>query len=584
MYKVTRFILLGVVLALVLALAIPAVAQEERPTGSGAPIILPNFGADIATLNPILSADGSSNTIISRIYPGFIGIDPDTGFWGEAQPGSIVLNWSISDDGLVYTFNLRDDFFWTDGVPVTSADVLYFWEAINDLSVNVSGSFTNLREVIQSVEAPDPQTVVVTFFNPDCNAIDSAGSLRPVPAHVFRELFPEFSDMNDSPANLNPTVTAGPWNFLNFRPGEQVTLVANPDYPDGNVVAEGWIFKNVADQNVQAEQFLAGQLTYQGVPTTRFSEFKELVEQGRFFGHESSRANMRFLAMNLADPNNPLPGLDEDGNPIDQGLHPIFGDVRVRQALNFAMNFEEINQGVFQNTGIQMATHSRPDNWAHPTDIEPYPFDQERAIELLEEAGWVLGPDGIRVCQGCLYATEVDPSFEGSRLTFVLETNAGNVSQEALGVLLQDQWREVGFEVDFAPIDFNILVEKFTAQTFDAVMIFWGFGFPFDPDGTVVTFGAENDIPNSGFNAVSYYNPRVEEILRTARSLPGCDQEERAALYREMYLILQEETPWIWIGVGQTLAVGQLSIEGWDPKPTAASEVLWNEESWFIAP
>lgn len=585
MNRFTKLVLVGLTLALVLALGLPAVAQDTP--ASGAPLILPNFGSDPATFNPILSADGTSAAIISRIFPAFIGIDPDTGYFGKGLPQALATDWTISEDGLTYTFTLREDWAWSDGTPITSADVKYFWDILADENngVNVSGSFTNLRELIESVEAPAPNVVEVKFFEPLCNSLDSAATLQVVPAHYYQQLFPTPADMNDSPENLNPVVNAGPWTFLNFRPGEQVTLGSNVEYPDGVVVPEGWIYKNVADQTVQAEQFLAGQLTYMSVPNARYKEFQQYVADGQFQGFETARTNMRFLAFNTADPANPQPGRDEEGNIIEQGLHPIFGDVRVRQALNYAMNFEEINEGVFLGTGLQMATHSRPDDWAYPQDLQPYPFDLEQAAALLEEAGWVdTDGDGVRNCQGCLYAQEVDPAFEGSPMAFVLETNAGNTSQEALGVLIQDQWKQVGVSVDFQPIDFNLLVEKFTAQTFDAIMIFWGFGFPFDPDGVSVTFGVENDLPNSGFNSVSYYNERVQEILDTARALPGCDQETRRELYSEMYNILHEESPWIWIGVGQVLLVAQNNVEGWSPKPTAANEALWNEESWFVAP
>ncbi len=595
MKTLSRIFVAGMCMVLLTALCLPALAQDEPGTASGAPLILPNFGADPATFNPILSNDGTSNAIIDRIFPDFIGVDDDSGFFAPGVAGALVTDWSVSDDNLVYTFTLRDDLAWSDGTTVTSADVQYFWDALNDPTVTASGSFTSLRDIIASVESPDPQTVVVTFNNPDCNAINSAGALQVVPAHYYTQLFPERADMNDSEFNMNPEVTAGTFTFLNFRPGEQVTLKASETYPDSTVVPQGWIYKNVADQTVQAEQFLAGQLTYMGVPTARVPEFGELVEAGDYFGHYSTRANMRFMAFNMADPSNPQPGLDEEGNRIDQGQHPIFGGytvdgeptpggLKVRQALNYGMNFEEINNGVFANTGIQMATHSRPDNWAHPTDMEVYPYDPDMANQLLDEAGWIdEDGDGVRECVSCDYLS-VDPSFAGSPLEFTYSTNAGNTSQEAMGVLLQDQWAEIGAKVNFEAIDFNVLVDNFTAQTFDAVSIFWGFGFPFDPDGLTDVFSVDADIPGSGFNTGSFYNARFEELIDTARALPGCDVNERKELYQEAYGIVKENSPWIHIGIGQTLVVAQPNVEGWAPKPSAALEALYNEESWFIAP
>jgi len=590
MNKLTRILLVGLFIALISALIIPVAAQEVGPA-EGGPVILPNFGADVATLNPFISTDGTSSAVWTRLYPGFLSVDPEIGYYapnveGGTAGNGIVESWEISEDGTEYTFTLRDDIMWSDGTPITSADIAYAWEVIQDETVTNNSNLTVLLDLIASLETPDEHTVVVGFNSADCNALDSVASIPVVPSHVYRELYPTNSDMNDSDANLTAPVNSSVWSFLNFRPGEQVTLVANPEHPFATgdyVVPQGWIYKNVADQTVQVEQFLAGQLTAMGAPSARQQELLDMVNAGELLGFESERANYRFVGLNLADPSNPQPGLDEDGNALEQGLHPIFGDVRVRQALNYAINYEELNAGAFNGFGFQGTTHSRPDSWAHNHDIEPYPFDPDMAAELLEEAGWTdEDGDGIRECHGCLYAEEVDPSFEGSPLAFELNTNAGNTSQEALGVILQDQWGEVGFDVTFQAIDFNVLVENFTAQTFDAIMIFWGFGFPADPDGITGTFHPTEDQPGIGFNAVSYNNERVNELLDEARALPGCDQAERAELYGEIQQILHDESPWIWIGGGKTLTVAQPNVQGWDPRPNAVSPTGWNEDAWVI--
>lgn len=592
MKKLTRLALLTMLVALFAALSLPVSAQEaEVPApGTGGPVILPNFGADAATLNPFLAADGTSSAVISRLYPTFLGVDPEIGYFAPNAPDGLVSGWTISDDGLEYTFTLREDLKWSDGVSITSADVVYAWEIVADQSVNLSGSYTALRDVIANVEAIDDYTVKFTFYSPDCNALDSAGTLPYiVPSHIYKAQFPNNADMNESELNFTAPVTFGAFSFLDFSPGEQITLVADTTYPDayrgaGQVIPEGWIYKNVADQTVQTEQFLAGQLTYMSVPANRQQELTDMVAAGDYLGFETARVNTRFIALNIGDPNNPQPALDEDGNRIDQGLHPIFGDVRVRQALNYGIDFDAINEAVFFGFGIQGATHSRPDGWEWNDAIEPYPFDQEKANALLEEAGWVdTDGDGIRECQGCKYATEVDADFEGSPLEFEFLTNAGNTSQEALGTVLQDLWGQIGFKVNFSSIDFNVLVETLQAQTYDAIMIFWGFGFPTDPDGITAVFSESADIPVSGFNTGSYYNERVEELLDTARALPGCDREERKEMYGEVLQILHDESPWIWVGLAKVLLVGQPTIvDGWDPRETVATQALWNEDAWVI--
>lgn len=583
-----KILLVGLCLALLGIIAVPVIGQDVGP-GEGAPVINPNFGGDIATLNPIIADDGSSNDIIDLIYPDFLEVSVDTGVITAGAAGSMVTDWTISEDGMVYTFTLRDDWFWDDGTPVTSADIQYVWDAIQDEELLANGNLLDVKDKVASVESPDAQTVVITFKGAACNAIDTAAAINPVPAHVYRELFgDDYAAMNESEDNLNPTVSAGRFKFLNFRPGEQVTLIANQDYPDaagGAVIPEGFIDKVVTDQTIQTEQFLAGDLSYMNVPQGRQDELQALVDAGEYQGTQTRRFNIRFVALNTADSNNPQPGRDEDGNDIDQGIHRLFGDVRVRQALNYAVDFGAINEGVFFGAGLQVPTHSGATNWVDISDIEPYPFDPDQAAALLEDAGWIdEDGDGIRECHGCLYATEVDADFEGEPLAFELLTNSGNVSQEALGNVLSDLWGEIGFDVDFAPIDFNVLVDTFTGQDFDAVMIFWGFGFPEDPDGIRVTFGPENDEPGSGFNAVSYNNARVNELLDTALVLPGCDVTERAALYHEAYQILRDDSPWLWLGGSTGLVVAQNNIENFERRETHSLPSFWNVENWTIVP
>lgn len=583
-----KLLFAGLCLALLGIFVIPTIAQEVGP-GEGGIVIAPNFGADIATLNPIISQDGPSNDMIDLIYPEFLEVSVDTGLITAGAAGSLVTDWAISDDGLVYTFTLRDDWFWSDGTPVTSADVQYVWDAIQNEDVQYNSNFNDVKEKVASVESPDDHTIVFTFKEAACNAVDVAATLGPVPAHVYRELFgDDFAAMNESEANLNPTVAAGRFSFLNFRPGEQLTLAANQGYPDaatGAVIPEGFIYRTVADQTVQTEQFLAGELSYMSVPQSRQDELQALVDAGEYQGSPTLQFNIRFVGLNTADPENPQPGLDEDGNAIDQGMHPVLGDVRVRQALNYAIDYDAINDGVFFGYGYRVPTHSGATNWVDISDIEPYPFDQDAARELLEEAGWTdADGDGVRECTGCLYATDYDADFEGEPLSFELLTNAGNVSQEALGNVLVDLWAEVGFDVSFSAIDFNVLVDTFTAQTYDAVMIFWGFGFPEDPDGIRVAFGPENDVPGAGFNAVSYNNPQLNELLDTALVMPGCDAAAREVLYQEAYQILRDESPWLWLGGSTGLVVAQNNVQNFDRRDTHSMPSFWNVESWTIVP
>ena len=250
-------------LSLMLFTLIMAVSAQE--TGSGGPIIEPNFGDDPKTFNPIIVNDGPSQDVIDRVFPDFIAVDSDSIQYEGGAKGGLVESWDIADDGVTYTFNLRDDLTWSDGVSITAADVVWFLDAA--LSGETTSPRQQLIDSIASYEAIDDYTLEIVFTEQTCTAIDVLSPVTPVPAHIFEEVFgDDFANMEENPYNLNPTVTGGEgFNFSNFRPGEQTTLLANPDFPDaelGSVVPAGWIYKIVTDQVVQMEQFFAGEITF----------------------------------------------------------------------------------------------------------------------------------------------------------------------------------------------------------------------------------------------------------------------------------------------------------------------------------
>ena len=576
MNKHVRIVVVAAALALTAMLIAPVAAQDM---GSGGPIIEPNFGDDPTTFNPIIANDGTSYDVINRMFPDFIGVDSATVQYMGGAKGALVSNWNIADDGVTYTFHLRDDMVWSDGAPITANDVAWFLDAV--LSGETSTPRQELSNRIESFEVIDDHTLVIVFDEANCTLIDTLSPVYPVPAHVYEEVYgDDYAGMDENEYNLNPTTTGGEsFVFSNFRPGEQTTLLANSDFTDaelGAVIPQGWVFKVVTDQVVQMEQFFVGELSFvDSVPQANRDDVKARGAAGEFQTFETPAATIRFLSLNIADPSNPQDGLDEDGNVIDQGHHPILGDVRVRQAMNYGMNFDEVNEGAFFNTGVPVASHVRPTDWSFPAGLEPYPFDPDKAMALLDEAGFTDSDgDGVRECNGCEHAEA------GAPLALTVKTNAGNTSQEALYTILQDQWNELGFNITVEFVEFGTLVSEFTAQTYDAIGVFWGLATPANPNGIADIFLPEADVLGAGYNTQSYNNPRLNQLIEEARNLPGCDVEARKAMYGEAYQILRDDSPWIWISTGNVLLAAQTNVENWAPR---AGGSRWNIDAWMIA-
>jgi peptide/nickel transport system substrate-binding protein len=568
--------MVSVAVALIAALVvIPATAQD---CCQGGIIIEGNFGGDVATMNPAMVSDTASRRVVALMNVSFLGVDVDRAVIAPEQSGALVNDWEISEDGLTYTFHLRDDLSWSDGTPITSKDVQYTWEAIKlgaEGLLDTPGSFVidpSGATGILDVTFPDDYTVVVQMASPECTSLSNAGVLDPVPSHILPE---DISTLGDVDYNLNPTVGSGPFLFSELRPSEQVALVGNPNYSDaelGYVSPTGYIYKNVPDATVQVEQFLAGELNLiDGPSVSRREDIRNSDAQVYPFPGNA----WDYFAFNLADPNNPQNAFDEAGNPIDQGNHPIFGDVRVRQAIAHAVDVDSIISAAVFNEGSRMTSFLIPASWAYNADLPPIAYDVEAAAALLAEAGWVDADNN-----GVLEATEDALYAEpGSELTFTLYTNQGNTRREAIGTLIQDQLAQVGINVDFQTIDFNTLLDIMDSQTFDSIILGWRNGYPDDPDATQL-FTPQSDVVGSGSNFTSYNNPQFTELNAQAKTVPGCDPAERAAIYYQMQEIMQQDLPYLWLFTQDGMYAASADMTGFDPRPSA---LLWNVDTWALS-
>jgi peptide/nickel transport system substrate-binding protein len=513
--------------------------------------------ADAEMLNPILSSDSPSAAVQAMIFPGLIGQDP---FTGEFEPeGSMSESWEVSEDGLTWTFHLRDGVVWSDGDPVDAADFKFTYDAIGSDLVETPRK-DNL-EGIESIETPDPLTVVVQYSEVRCDAIGNLG-LAWLPSHLYAA---DFSDIMENELNEEPTVSAGPMKFKAWTRDDNLTVERNETYWEGSPNMEGMIYKVVPDPGAQLAQLQSAEIDIMGVQPNQLATAQSIADTEIFNFQDDG---YDYIALNLANPENALAGEDETGNLIEQDPHPILGDVKVRQAIAHSLDYQTIIDQVYLGQGYQIAANVLPAiSWAYDDSIQPYAYDLDQAGALLDEAGWVDSDgDGIR-------------EKEGQTLSLSLVTNAGNTTREDLGALVQDQLGQVGFEINLEIIDFGVMVEQMLGQTYDMVIIGWT-GTGTDPNDENL-WSTEYDTPGSGFNFVSYQNPEIEELLDQGVSVPGCATEERAPFYKEIQQIIHDDVPYVFVsgGVGNTAYTTKWA--GIDP---GAWAFYHNVHEWYLTP
>jgi peptide/nickel transport system substrate-binding protein len=512
--------------------------------------------ADAENLNPILSSDSASGNVSALIFPGLVGQDP---FTGELTPeGALAESWSSSDDGLVWTFKLRQNVKWSDGDPVDAADFKFTYDAI--ASDKVETPRKDFLEGVKSIETPDPYTVVVTYDKVNCKALSNLGSPL-LPSHLYAA---DFSDIMENPMNEAPKVSAGPLLFNSWTRDDSLTLQRNPDYWEGAPYMDGMIFKVIPDTGTQLAQIQSGELDTMALDPAQLETAKAIPDTTIFNFQDDG---YDYIALNLANPENPQPGRDADGKLIEQDPHPILSDVKVRQAIAHSLDYQTIIDQVYLGQGYQIGSNVLPAiSWAYDPTVQPFDYNLDTAKGLLDEAGWTDSDgDGIR-------------DKDGKKLSLSLITNAGNNVREDLGALVQDQLKQVGIEVNFEAIDFGVLVERLLGQKFDMVIIGWT-GTGTDPDDSNL-WSTAFDTPDSGFNFVSYQNQRVDELLEQGLAVVGCGTAERAPYYKEIQKIIHDDVPYVFIsgGVGNTLY--STKWQGIKPGPWS---FYYNVHQWSLS-
>ena len=510
MRKVVLLLLLLIVASIPATLA---TAQDDET------IVIRNIG-NLTTFNPILYTDGASEIAGNYLWPTLFQVDR---FTGEPSPG--LASWEISEDNLTYTFTIRDDAFWTDGTPITSADVAFTVAAMQNPDV-ASPNASDVQSITE-VNIIDDYTFEFVLDSPSCVVWSDFIGIRVLPSHRFAD---DFSDVATNPINTNPDISGGAYILDEVSPGEFERYVANPDYFGGAPAIPVLVNRVIEDPAVLSQALVAGEIDYASM---RGDEFAQLPDTSSLNYQSFPQHNVSFLAMNWADPSNPQPAYDEDGNLIEQDPHPIFSDIRVRQAIAMAWNKADILETLGGAEGGTLVSSSviPTMTWAYNTELEPYAFDPDAAAALLDEAGWVINEDtGIRERDGVPLAFEITYS---DLLAYF----------ETIALVSQDYFTRLGMDVTATKLEWaTYLNDVFLGQTYDiAVLSNTGSLVP-DPDS--LAFGlthSSGDIPGGGVNTLSYVNPEYDALLDAGRVVPGCDTAERAEIYFQVQQIQHDE-------------------------------------------
>ncbi len=473
--------------------------------------------AEPRSLDPAAVTAVNDFRILMNLYDGLVRYQDGT---LEVVPG-LAESWEISDDGTVYTFRLREGISFHDGTPFDAEAVKFNFDRMLDENhpYHATGPFplAFFFSAIQQTEAIDDYTVRMTLDAPYAPLLSNLA----YPTGLL--VSPAVVAAHGADYGRNPSGT-GPFRFAEWQSNTRVVLERNPDYWDGAPQLNALVFRPITDANTRVTEMLSGGLDLMvEVPPDNVALF---ADDPGFTVYEQAGPHLWFLILNLRE------------GP--------FTDQRVRQAVNYAIDKQSLVDNVLAGTAT-VADGPIPAAfaWAYNEDLEPYPYDPDKARELIAEAG-----------------------AEGAELTFyVTEGGSGMLDPIPMGTAIQADLNAVGLNVRIETYEWNTFLGRVNPGLegkADMAQMAW---MTNDPDTLPFLALRSAAWPEQGgFNSGYYSNPRVDELLEQARR--STDQDERARLYREMQAIVHEDAPWAFIANWKQNAASTSRVRGFKLQPS----------------
>lgn len=461
---------------------------------------------DATSLDPWLSTNITDKNVVSHLYDTLLMRAPDT----SIQP-NVAVSYKAIDDN-TWEFKLRDDITFSNGEPLTAEDVKFTVEHFRSSELNAP-SIAQF-DPIESVEVVDPTTVRFHTSEP----------FPALPA-VMTEFWivpDEYTKQNGVTSLSQTPVGSGPYLLEDWTRDSRILLEANQDWWAGAPNIPYVEFRVVPDQNARIAQIQTGeadiiaQVPTEAAPLLESNPQVELVE--------ASGPRAYFLGFN-------------------QRLDTPIQDQRVRQAINYAINVEEIVNTIFEGRGLPLATLLTPEQFGYDPSVEPYGYDPDKARELLAEAGY---PEGF----------SIDMEAPSDRYPKDVE-----VAQ-----VIASQLAEVGINVNLAIQEWGTYIGQFGSEDGPPIYLL-GWSIPtFDPDSILTP------LLTGGPTYSRFVDPELEALIEEARST--VDPEARAELYAQVQQRIKELAPMAFLYQLNELYGVNAGLD-WEPRPDERI-YLWN--------
>lgn len=476
----------------------------ERSTKPTSTLVIA-FDSTPTNLDARIGSDQNSGRVFDLVYAGLVQVDTHGGFVPD-----LAEKWEMPDDRTI-VFHLRDHLTFQDGRPLTSKDVLFTYRSL--MAPDFPGSKKSGYASVESIDAPDPRTVVFHMREPNAAIFDNL-TLGIVPDGADPDTF-----------RTHP-IGAGPYRVTEFLPDEKIVLHAFAGYHAGPPGIERVVIRIIPDATTRTLELERGTIDFvlNGIPPDSVKRLegnlhlRVVAEPGAIYQYVAFNLRNRYLSK-----------------------------LAVRQAIAHAIDRKRIVRDLLLGYGRVTDTLFPPGHWAHADNLPSYAYDPAAAKKLLDEAGFR------------------DPDGDGpkNRFSLVYKTSTDAESNQQ-AEMIQQMLREVGIGLHIQSNEFGVFYADLQKGNFDLYSLRRA-GVN-DPDFYTYMFRS-NNMPPFGQNRGYYSNPRVDRLLDEGRVT--FDRPKRKAIYDQVQKILAEDLPYVSLYHRYNIAIMKKDLVGYEMYPSA---------------
>jgi peptide/nickel transport system substrate-binding protein len=538
----TRLVRLTAALTLLGATVLPGAFGAPSQAAEDDPVtFIVGLTNEVDSFNPFLGIEAASFEMWALTYDYLVGYSME-----DMSPApALATEWETSEDGLTWTFTMRDDAMWSDGEPLTAADVAYTYGRILDGGPEAA-TWSSYLKGVEAVDAPDATTVVLTLKKP--NAVLPLLPIPIVPEHIWKDVSEkDIKSYAAEPTDGQPVVGSGPFRLVEGTAGGSTyKFEVNPDYWNGTPHVDEVAFRVFKSADPAVQALIKGEVDF--VDNLSALQVQSLEGEDGITAQNGDSPSFDEIAFNTGS-------VDlETGEPIGDP-NPAVLDPAFRFALNFAVDREQLLRTVYQGggkTGTTIIPPAYPDYQLQMDDPDAFAFDLERAGQLLDEAGYALGPDGKRTMPNG------DPIG-----TLRLAARSDSETSPDVMQFFQEWLGELGIDAEVETYESSKLTSVILDGTFDAFE--WGWYVEPDPDSMLdyLTCGQRGNWSDSW-----YCNEEYDALYEQQHV--EMDDAARQDQVKQMQEILYRDAPYLvtaYSSVGQAFRSDRFACFQPQPDP-----------------